>query len=91
MEILILRVVFRSLDAEDKLVFAEDYVMDAGQAKLAGLLELHTAILQLVRKYRSMGLEREEFVTPQSHSARQLRLYAHRGYGGGSEAPGLRA
>ncbi|KAL6485553.1 hypothetical protein MHYP_G00049450 [Metynnis hypsauchen] len=63
MEILILRVVFRSLDAEDKLVFAEDYVMDAGQAKLAGLLELHTAILQLVRKYRSMGLEREEFVT----------------------------
>ncbi|XP_066533999.1 estrogen-related receptor gamma-like [Hoplias malabaricus] len=63
MEILILRVVFRSLDAQDKLVFAEDYVMDAAQAKLAGLLELHTAILQLVRKYRTMGLEREEFVT----------------------------
>ncbi|XP_053498814.1 estrogen-related receptor gamma b isoform X1 [Ictalurus furcatus] len=63
MEILILRVVFRSLDARDSLVFAEDYVMDAEQARRTGLLELHTAILQLVRKYRAMGLEREEFVT----------------------------
>uniref|UniRef100_A0A3B1K493 Estrogen-related receptor gamma b n=1 Tax=Astyanax mexicanus TaxID=7994 RepID=A0A3B1K493_ASTMX len=63
MEVLILRVVFRSLGTQDKLVFAEDYVMDADQAKLAGLLELHTAILQLVRRYRAMGLEREEFVT----------------------------
>ncbi|XP_046729679.1 estrogen-related receptor gamma b isoform X1 [Silurus meridionalis] len=63
MEILILRVVFRSLDAQDCLVFAEDYVMDAEQAKQTGLLELHGAILQLVRKYRAMGLEREEFVT----------------------------
>ncbi|XP_053087602.1 estrogen-related receptor gamma-like [Pangasianodon hypophthalmus] len=63
MEILILRVVFRSLDAQDSLVFAEDYVMDAEQARRTGLLELHAAILQLVRKYRAMGLEREEFVT----------------------------
>ncbi|MCJ8749919.1 hypothetical protein PDJAM_G00193060 [Pangasius djambal] len=63
MEILILRVVFRSLDAQDSLVFAEDYVMDAEQARQTGLLELHAAILQLVRKYRAMGLEREEFVT----------------------------
>lgn len=63
MEILILRVVFRSLDAQDSLVFAEDYVMDGEQAKQTGLLELHAAILHLVRKYRAMGLEREEFVT----------------------------
>ncbi|XP_060739473.1 estrogen-related receptor gamma b isoform X1 [Tachysurus vachellii] len=63
MEILILRVVFHSLDAQDSLVFAEDYVMDTEQAKRTGLLELHVAILQLVRKYRAMGLEREEFVT----------------------------
>lgn len=63
MEILILRVAFRSLPCEDKLVFAEDYIMDAEQAKSAGLLELHKAILQLVRRYRSMRLEREEFVT----------------------------
>ncbi|XP_056620296.1 estrogen-related receptor gamma b [Triplophysa dalaica] len=62
MEILILRVVFRSLPCEDRLVFADDYIMDAEQAKSAGLLELHMAILQLVRRYRSMGLEREEFV-----------------------------
>lgn len=63
MEILILRVAFRSLPCEDRLVFAEDYIMDAEQAKSAGLLELHVAILQLVRRYRSMRLEREEFVT----------------------------
>lgn len=63
MEILIFRVAFRSLPCEDRLVFAEDYIMDAEQAKSAGLLELHVAILQLVRRYRSMRLEREEFVT----------------------------
>ncbi|XP_051952567.1 estrogen-related receptor gamma-like [Xyrauchen texanus] len=63
MEILILRVAFRSLAHEDRLVFAEDYIMDVEQAKSAGLLELHMAILQLVRRYRSMRLETEEFVT----------------------------
>ncbi|XP_053721555.1 estrogen-related receptor gamma a isoform X2 [Synchiropus splendidus] len=63
MEILILRVVYRSLSFEDKLVYAEDYVMDEDQSKLAGLLDLNNAILQLVKKYRSMKLEKEEFVT----------------------------
>jgi len=62
MEILILRVVFRSLALEDKLVYAEDYIMDEEQSKLAGLLDLNNAILQLVKKYKSMGLEKEEFV-----------------------------
>ncbi|XP_028295836.1 estrogen-related receptor gamma-like isoform X2 [Gouania willdenowi] len=62
MEILILRVVFRSLSTEDKLVYAEDYVMDEEQSKLAGLLDLNNAILQLVKKYKAMGLEKEEFV-----------------------------
>lgn len=62
MEILILRVVFRSLGLEDKLVYAEDYVMDEDQSKLAGLLDLNNAILQLVKKYKAMGLEKEEFV-----------------------------
>ncbi|KAM9783147.1 estrogen-related receptor gamma-like [Neosynchiropus ocellatus] len=62
MEILILRVVFRSLALEDKLVYAEDYVMDEDQSKLAGLLDLNNAILQLVKKYRAMGLEKDEFV-----------------------------
>ncbi|XP_021163746.2 estrogen-related receptor gamma a isoform X1 [Fundulus heteroclitus] len=63
MEILILRVVYRSLSFEDKLVYAEDYIMDEDQSKLAGLLELNNAILQLVKKYKSMKLEKEEFVT----------------------------
>ncbi|PWA27585.1 hypothetical protein CCH79_00000063, partial [Gambusia affinis] len=62
MEILILRVVFRSLVMEDKLVYAEDYIMDEEQSKLAGLFDLNNAILQLVKKYKSMGLEKEEFV-----------------------------
>ncbi|KAM9354014.1 estrogen-related receptor gamma-like isoform 2-T2 [Pholidichthys leucotaenia] len=62
MEILILRVVFRSLALEDKLVYAEDYMMDEEQSKLAGLLDLNNAILQLVKKYKVMGLEKEEFV-----------------------------
>ncbi|XP_011489374.1 estrogen-related receptor gamma type 1 isoform X5 [Oryzias latipes] len=63
MEILILRVVYRSLSFEDKLVYAEDYIMDEDQSKLAGLLDLNNAILQLVKKYKSMKLEKEEFVT----------------------------
>lgn len=62
MEILILRVVFRSVTLEDKLVYAEDYVMDEEQSKLAGLLDLNNAILQLVKKYKTMGIEKEEFV-----------------------------
>ncbi|KAM8761853.1 estrogen-related receptor gamma a isoform X1 [Acanthopagrus latus] len=63
MEILILRVVYRSLSFEDKLVYAEDYIMDEDQSKLAGLLDLNNAILQLVKKYKTMKLEKEEFVT----------------------------
>ncbi|XP_076156513.1 estrogen-related receptor gamma a isoform X4 [Alosa pseudoharengus] len=63
MEILILRVVYRSLSFEDKLVYAEDYIMDEDQSKLAGLLDLNNTILQLVKKYRTMKLEKEEFVT----------------------------
>uniref|UniRef100_A0A8C5MDP0 Estrogen related receptor gamma n=1 Tax=Leptobrachium leishanense TaxID=445787 RepID=A0A8C5MDP0_9ANUR len=63
MEILILGIVYRSLSFEDELVYAEDYIMDEDQSKLAGLLELNNAILQLVKKYKSMKLEKEEFVT----------------------------
>lgn len=37
--------------------------MDEDQSKLAGLLDLNNAILQLVKKYKSMKLEKEEFVT----------------------------
>ncbi|XP_019912001.1 estrogen-related receptor gamma-like isoform X2 [Esox lucius] len=62
MEILILRVVFRSLALEDRLVYAEDYVMDEEQSKLAGVLDLNNAIMQLVKKYKAMRMEKEEFV-----------------------------
>lgn len=37
--------------------------MDEDQSKLAGLLDLNNAILQLVKKYRTVKLEKEEFVT----------------------------
>ncbi|EHB17964.1 Estrogen-related receptor gamma, partial [Heterocephalus glaber] len=63
MEILILGVVYRSLSFEDELVYPDDYIMDKDQSKLAGLLDLNNAILQLVKKYKSMKLEKEEFVT----------------------------
>ncbi|KAM9317000.1 estrogen-related receptor gamma isoform 3-T3 [Gastrophryne carolinensis] len=63
MEILLLGIVYRSLSFEDELVYAEDYIMDEDQSKLAGLLELNNTILQLVKKYKSMKLEKEEFVT----------------------------
>ncbi|KAA8583140.1 hypothetical protein FQN60_015686 [Etheostoma spectabile] len=80
MEILILRVVFRSLSLEDKLVYAEDYIMDEEQSKLAGLLDLNNAILQLVKKYKAMGLEKEEFVRLQDvlHGALQDYETTHR-------------
>ncbi|CAN0396536.1 estrogen-related receptor gamma isoform X1 [Lampetra fluviatilis] len=62
MEILLLGVVFRSLPYEDELVWAEDYVMDEELSKVAGLLDLNSAILQLVRKYKALKLDKEEFV-----------------------------
>ncbi|KAM5274030.1 steroid hormone receptor ERR2 isoform 1-T1 [Ctenodactylus gundi] len=63
MEILILGVVYRSLPYDDKLVYAEDYIMDEEHSRLAGLLELYRAILQLVRRYKQLKVEKEEFVT----------------------------
>ncbi|XP_070259627.1 steroid hormone receptor ERR2 isoform X3 [Myotis yumanensis] len=63
MEILILGIVYRSLPYEDKLAYAEDYIMDEEHSRLAGLLELYRAILQLVRRYKKLKVEKEEFVT----------------------------
>lgn len=81
MEILILGVVYRSLSFEDELVYAEDYIMDEDQSKLAGLLDLNNAILQLVKKYKSMKLEKEEFVTLKAialaNSGWQIGMMAH--------------
>ncbi|KPP65276.1 steroid hormone receptor ERR2-like [Scleropages formosus] len=63
MEILILSIVFRSLPYEDELVYAEDYVMDEEHSRLTGLLDLYVSILQLVRRYKKLKVEKEEFVT----------------------------
>lgn len=63
MEILILGIAYRSLPYDDKLVYAEDYIMDEEHSRLAGLLELYRAILQLVRRYKKLRVEKEEFVT----------------------------
>lgn len=63
MEILILSIVFRSLPYEDELVYAEDYIMDEEHSRLTGLLDLYVSILQLVRKYKKLKVEKEEFVT----------------------------
>ncbi|XP_064818856.1 steroid hormone receptor ERR2-like, partial [Oncorhynchus masou masou] len=63
MEILVLNIVFRSLACEEELVYAEDYVVDEEHARLSGLLDLHVAILPLVRRYKKLSMEKEEFVT----------------------------
>uniref|UniRef100_A0A8C8IXS9 Uncharacterized protein n=1 Tax=Oncorhynchus tshawytscha TaxID=74940 RepID=A0A8C8IXS9_ONCTS len=63
MEILVLSIVFRSLACEEELVYAEDYVVDEEHARLSGLLDLHVAILPLVRRYKKLSVEKEEFVT----------------------------
>lgn len=63
MEILVLSIVFRSLPCEDEIVYAEDYVVDEEQARTSGLLDLHVAILPLVRRYKKLRMEKEEFVS----------------------------
>lgn len=62
MEILVLGVAHRSLPYEDEIVYAEDYVMDEDFSRTAGMLDLNGAVLQLIRKFKSMKLEKEEFV-----------------------------
>lgn len=63
MEILVLSIVFRSLPCEDEIMYAEDYMVDEEQARISGLLDLHVAILPLVRRYKKLRMEKEEFVT----------------------------
>lgn len=77
MEILILRVVFRSLALEDKLVYAEDYIMDEEQSKLAGVLDLNNTILQLVKKYKAMRIDKEEFVVLKAISLANSGMELH--------------
>ncbi|XP_077311927.1 steroid hormone receptor ERR1 [Lithobates pipiens] len=62
MEVLLLGVVFRSLPYEDEVVFAEDFVLDEESSRSARLSDLCSCVLHLVRKYRALRVEREEYV-----------------------------
>ncbi|CAH1277461.1 ESRRA [Branchiostoma lanceolatum] len=62
MEILILGLAFRSLHYDSRLVFAEDYIIDEEQSRVAGLEELSRHILRLVGRLKALGVEKEEFV-----------------------------
>lgn len=62
MEILIFGVVYWFFLFEDEFVYVDDYIMDEDQFKLVGFFDLNNVILQLVKKYKSMKLEKEEFV-----------------------------
>lgn len=57
-----LGVAYRSLGCEDEVVFAEDFVLDEEMSRVAGLTELNAAISQLARRFRSLNVDREEFV-----------------------------
>ncbi|TKC39378.1 hypothetical protein EI555_009753 [Monodon monoceros] len=59
MEIRILGSVHRSLPHDDKLVYAEDYITDEERSRLAGLLELYRATLQLVHSYKKLKVKEE--------------------------------
>uniref|UniRef100_A0A3Q2XN32 Estrogen-related receptor beta n=2 Tax=Hippocampus comes TaxID=109280 RepID=A0A3Q2XN32_HIPCM len=63
MEILVLSIVFRSLACDEEIVYAEDYAVDEEQARGSGLLDLHVAILPLVRRFKKLRVDKEEFVT----------------------------
>ncbi|KAM9779605.1 estrogen-related receptor gamma b isoform 1-T1 [Syngnathus typhle] len=63
MEILVLSIVFRSLACDEELVYAEDYAVDEERARSSGLLDLHVAILPLVRRFKKLRVDKEEFVT----------------------------
>ncbi|XP_058882669.1 estrogen-related receptor gamma-like isoform X3 [Acipenser ruthenus] len=63
MEILVLAMVSRSLAFTEELVFAGNFLLDRGQCRSAGLLDLYSALQQLIGKYQKMGLSPEELVT----------------------------
>ncbi|KAM4012911.1 steroid hormone receptor ERR2 [Anomaloglossus baeobatrachus] len=63
MEILLLGVVYRSLPFGDQLVYAENYVIDEPRSRLCGLRALYLCMQHLVHRYRSLRLDKEEYVT----------------------------
>ncbi|XP_044129501.1 steroid hormone receptor ERR2 [Bufo gargarizans] len=63
MEILLLGVVHRSLPFQGELVYAEDYVVDELRSRVCGLRDLYLCTLHLVHRYRTLRLDKEEYVT----------------------------
>ncbi|XP_066560040.1 estrogen-related receptor gamma [Amia ocellicauda] len=63
METLVLAVVSRSLSFTEELVFAGNFHLDRAQCRSVGLLDLYTALKQLIYKYQQMNLSPEEVVT----------------------------
>lgn len=57
-----LGVAYRSLGCDEEVVFAEDFVLDEEMSRVAGLTELNAAISQLARRFRTLNVDREEFV-----------------------------
>lgn len=62
LEVLVLGVAYRSLGCDEEVVFAEDFVLDEEMSRVAGLTELNAAISQLARRFRTLNVDREEFV-----------------------------
>ncbi|XP_075690555.1 estrogen-related receptor gamma-like isoform X2 [Rhinoderma darwinii] len=63
MEVLVLGIVYRSLQMNDELALADNFLLGREQCRSLGLLNLHSVLLQLVRKYRKTKMDKEEFVT----------------------------
>ncbi|XP_077338655.1 estrogen-related receptor gamma-like isoform X1 [Lithobates pipiens] len=63
MEVLVLGIVYRSLEMDNELAVAENFLLSREECRSSGLLNLHSVLLQLVRKYRKTKLDKEEFVT----------------------------
>ncbi|XP_039262946.2 estrogen-related receptor gamma-like isoform X1 [Styela clava] len=62
MEILMLGIVFRSLSHNEKIVFAEDFILDSEMCQASGMTEFAHSILQLQRRLKSVGVSKAEFV-----------------------------
>lgn len=62
MEILMLSVVYRSINREGDVVFADDFVMDIDISNEIGMIELYSLLNQLKRRLKSLNVTKEEFV-----------------------------
>ncbi|KAG8448963.1 hypothetical protein GDO86_015871 [Hymenochirus boettgeri] len=63
MEILLLGVVYRSLPYHDRLVYAEDYMIDEVQSCMSSFRDIYLCTLHLVQRYSKLRVDKEEYVT----------------------------